>query len=523
MGLLCILLAYLSHGFHPAITGFLDSASGGHFTKAISSLGNGFHYPVDNNQMPTAAFLSLHAALCLLSVVPLARLMRKPMRSPDCGNPQPHGSTPTPTRCQLFPILLFALLFRVILVFSVPIHENDFQRYLWDGKVATAGINPYLFEPGAIQLHERGIVTPYRERHSRVPWRGREFSPHEKQLLEDLTRLRDENPTLHRRIGHQAVPTVYPPLAQAVFSLSNLLFGDSLIGLKAILVSFDALVILVIIGILRRLERNPAWVIVYAWSPLVLKEFANSAHYDAVPLFFTLLASYAALGKKREFTASIALALGTLAKFFSVVLLPILIPLRISHWKSYVLFAAFILAAYLPFFFWNAAGIGQVFAGLGVYNEHWQYNAGLFALFQQSFNQIMPAWSASLLPAKIAVALILLAVLIRQSTLPGDAPLDLVHRCFVVVAALFALSPTAFPWYYTLVMPFLCVFPKRPWILLSWLLPLSYLDFHSDTWVSCSLFWQIPALSWIIWGTFALLLVAELVRSRTGKARVRPS
>jgi hypothetical protein len=511
MTLLCLLLAYLTHGFHPAITGFLDSVSGGHFTRGISSLGNGFHYPVDNNQMPTTAFLCIHAVLCLLSVVPLAKVKRGRTEHPDSGN------------SQLFAILLFALIFRVTLIFSVPIHENDFQRYLWDGKVAAAGINPYLFEPGAIRLHEQGIVTPYLEPNSRVPWRGREFSDGEKQILTQLTRLRDENPTLYGRIGHKAVPTVYPPLAQALFSMSNLLFGDSLIGLKAILVFFDALVILVIIGILRRLELNSAWVAVYAWSPLVLKEFANSAHYDAVPLFFTLLAIYAALGKKRQFTAAIALALGTLAKFFSAILFPVLIPLRLSHWRSFALFAALILAAYLPFFFWNNAGIRQVFAGLGVYNEHWQYNAGLFALIQQTFAQMVPAWSASLLPAKIVVALILLVILFRQSVRPGDGRQGLVHRCFVVIATLFVLSPTAFPWYYTLVMPFLCVFPKRPWIMLSWLLPLSYLDFHTDTLLSRSLFWHIPALSWIIWGTFALLLVVDSIQGCLCKSRAYPS
>ena len=518
MTLLCILLAYLTHGFHPEITGFLDSATGGHFTSGISALGNGFHYPVDNNRMPTTAFLCIHAILCLLSVVPLAGLKRG--QAPRLPSPAQFSQWLDP---RLFAILVFALIFRVILAFSVPIHENDFHRYLWDGKVAVAGINPYLFEPGAILLHERGIVAPYRERDSRVPWRGRGFTDREKQILAQLAWLRDGNPTLYERIGHKAVPTIYPPLAQAVFSLSSLLFADSLIGLKAILVFFDVLVILALVGILHRLHLDSAWVIVYAWSPLVLKEFANSAHYDAVPLFFTLAAIYAVLGKPRQFAAAIPLALGTLAKFFSAILLPILIPLRPSHWRGYAMFALLTLAAYLPFFFWNGAGMRQVFAGLGVYNEHWQYNAGLFALLQQALNQIIPSWSASLLPTKIAVALILLIILIRQSSRPSGDRQNLVHRCFVVTAALFVLSPTAFPWYYTLVMPFLCIFPKRPWIILSWLLPLAYLDFHDDTALSRSLLWHIPALSWIIWGTFALLLVAESIHGRSSKSLPRPS
>ena len=53
--------------------------------------------------------------------------------------------------------------------------------------------------------------------------------------------------------------------------------------------------------------------------------------------------------------------------------------------------------------------------------------------------------------------------------------------------------------------------------MLSWLLPLSYIDFHSDIAVSRTLFINIPSLNWIIWGTFALLILADYINIRNSK------
>ncbi|MCF6312849.1 MAG: hypothetical protein L3J39_10405 [Verrucomicrobiales bacterium] len=513
MTLLCLLITTLSHGLPPVILETLDTVTHQLFTDQIQNLGKGFHYQISNQEMPLTAFLVIYALLCLLSIAPLTRLQRKL----TTNHTKQHRFR---LRSPLSLILLFALIFRIILIFSVPIHESDFYRYLWDGKSSIHGINPYRFEPGALKLYEQNIHTPYQDPHNGVTWQGREFSAEERPILKHLQQLRDHNLELHQRVSHQAVPTIYPPTAQAVFAVSAFLFGDSLVGLKVILLIFDLLIIAVTIAMLRRLKINPTWVILYAWSPLVLKEFSNSAHYDAVPLFFTMLAIYFALDPARPLKTASALALGTLAKFFSVILIPVLLPVRLSQWKSYALFATIIALAYLPFFLWNQAGVAQVFAGLGVYNQHWQYNAGLFALIQQSLLTFTHLSPNNLQPAKIIVALLLITVIAWQSFRPKDEQhpeLDLVRRCFVITAALFILSPTAFPWYYTWLMPFLCVFPSRAWIMLSWLLPLSYLDFHQNLAIARTFFWHIPAISWMIWLTFALLFLADTIKLRHSK------
>lgn len=50
-------------------------------------------------------------------------------------------------------VLGFALLFRVVLLWSDPIQEDDFYRYLWNGKVVASGLNPYRFAPQIVESY----------------------------------------------------------------------------------------------------------------------------------------------------------------------------------------------------------------------------------------------------------------------------------------------------------------------------------------------------------------------------------
>ena len=49
-----------------------------------------------------------------------------------------------------------------------------------------------------------------------------------------------------------------------------------------------------------------------------------------------------------------------------------------------------------------------------------------------------------------------------------------------LISLVFLLSPIQNPWYLCWVVPFLCLFPLRSWILLTGLVGLYYLDFYFD-------------------------------------------
>src|SRR5687767_6013606 len=48
----------------------------------------------------------------------------------------------------------FALLFRLLMLQTTPSLSDDIYRYVWDGRVQQAGINPYRYPPAAIELSD---------------------------------------------------------------------------------------------------------------------------------------------------------------------------------------------------------------------------------------------------------------------------------------------------------------------------------------------------------------------------------
>ena len=157
-------------------------------------------------------------------------------------------------RSVLVAILVIAGLLRVSVVFSPPFLSDDIYRYIWDGRVQAAGINPYRFVPA------------------------------DKQLAS----LRDESIYSHinrRDYAH----TIYPPLAQAIF-LGVTRISETVTGMKMAMVGFEAIAIWLIIRLLTAWRLPPERVLIYAWHPLAIWEIAGSGHVEAVLVALIALA-----------------------------------------------------------------------------------------------------------------------------------------------------------------------------------------------------------------------------------------
>lgn len=218
-------------------------------------------------------------------------------------------------------VLLPALVFRLILLFSEPIQEIDIYRYLWDGAVTARGVSPFRYAPGDVRAAE---------------W-DRDMSPE----LQRLVQLRDESPAMSevlQRIHYAELPTVYPPVSQAVFALADRLTPPAasvsarVTMLKAVLLTFDVATILLVWLLVAAAGKHPGWVISYAWCPLVMKEFAGSGHLDAIAVFLTTAAIVGAVmafdAQRRSslrwpIAAGLLLGLAVGAKLYAIVLLPL--------------------------------------------------------------------------------------------------------------------------------------------------------------------------------------------------------
>lgn len=224
------------------------------------------------------------------------------------------------SQTQLFlSIVVIALSARMIALFTCPILEIDYYRYMWDGRVAAAGVSPYRYAPEQVLQAPLNATGSLRD-------------------LSSLATRSESNHTILSRIHFENHTTIYPPVSQFVFSVAMSVMPESasvkahITFMKFVLVLFDVGTLFLIFGMCKVLNRHVGWLIVYAWNPLVVKEIANGGHLDSIATLLTVLSVFVFVLWCRSASpryhlaaaSAVALGLGVGAKLFSVVVFPIL-------------------------------------------------------------------------------------------------------------------------------------------------------------------------------------------------------
>ena len=391
-------------------------------------------------------------------------------------------------------LIVFGLAFRFSILPAQQIQEDDVYRYLWDGKVFSNNINPFEYAPSEVhEFKELRIQNPeiyyeiYNERNERE--------------LEKLSALKWDNPKSLKyleRVNHPDVPTIYPPMAQFVFRAVYFFQPDNIFSMRVAFLVFDVLAMLFIVGILGRLGLNKNMSVVYFWCPLIIKETLNSTHLDIIGIAF-MCGSIFFLVHHRHKLATFFLALGFLGKLYPAILLPLYLQSCFEDSRkkegnpwlasaaNLLLFIGVIILGYTPFM-----GIGlKMFEGLKTYSLYWESNDSIFACLVFIFKNLpgnlnSVSFLSNPLPiflSKLTVVCILMAVLIwllLKNTSLTKEPRQFLNHLFILMALVFLLSPIQNPWYLCWVVPFLCLFPFRSWILLTGLVGFYYLDFYFD-------------------------------------------
>ena len=332
--------------------------------------------------------------------------------------------------------LVFAALFRFAIIFSPPYLSDDIFRYIWDGRVQAAGVNPYRYIPAE----------------------------------EPLAQLRDENiyPHINRR---ETVRTIYPPVGQAAFLLITR-FSESVTWMKAAMVGFEAIAIWALVALLTSFGFARQRVLIYAWHPLAVWEFAGSGHADALAIAFIALALLARR-KNAETLTGVLIACATCVKLFPIVLFPALY--KRKSWKMPVAFVATILLAYLPYL---SVGPMRVLGSLPAYSSEQGLLTGrqyfLLALVRNVVN--VPTVAYFVLVAVVLGGLSLWMMRDQQ----GDDTRYL--RNGLVIASVFMLFQAPhFSWYFTWLIPFLCFIPSILFFYLTLANFVLYLTWLNDT------------------------------------------
>lgn len=296
-------------------------------------------------------------------------------------------------------LLGWALLARLVLVDSTPWLSDDLFRYLLDGKVSAAGINPYRFAP-------------------------------EHPTVQAIA------PELAARVNHPDIPTIYPPAIQAL-GLVAAWFGWGITAWRVFVSVLDVAAMALVARLFFGHDRGWRAAAVYGLCPLAVWESGANGHLEPI-VVLCFLAGVLQWRRGRWAWAGVAIAAASMAKFYPLLVLPAWLRDRFAI--RVILMAAGSTALVTWAF---ASGGVDVFAGMRAYLEHWSFNGPIYELGSRLG---LPPSLGRLLPFLVIGTAGVVAA-IRRETPERVTP-------FLLFAFL-VLGPTLHPWYALWVLPWL--------------------------------------------------------------------
>jgi hypothetical protein len=348
--------------------------------------------------------------------------------------------------------LVLALFFRVLLLFSTPALSDDYFRFLWDGRLLTAGENPFLHVP-------------------------QHYAENNFQGLEGLDQ------ELFAGLNSPAYFSVYPPVCQFFFAVTgfaapgNLLAGIMLLRLAIILAELAGFWLFIkLLSSYNLPARNVLW---YALNPLVIMELSDNLHFEALVITFTLAAFYFLTQNRYRFSA-IMLGLAVCTKLIPLLLLPFLVK-RLGLKKAFLYFlitGLTCLVLFLPFV--TPELITHFGSSLNLYFQKFEFNASVYYILRwlgfyfYGYNQI--AILGILLSAATFLGILLLAFR-EKNVLPANLPL----RFLQALTIYYLLATIVHPWYITTLVAMAVISNRRYPLVWSGLAVLSYAAYQTSS------------------------------------------
>ena len=370
-------------------------------------------------------------------------------------------------------VLTIAVVLRLSLLGEAPIHSTDIYRYVWDGRVQAAGINPYRYIPADAAL---------------IGLRDAEVYP---------------------RINRASyAATIYPPAAQGAFWLFTRI-AQTVWAVKLGWLLLEAVAVAVIARLLVRADRAPAELLLYAWHPLPVWEIACEGHVDAGMAAFLIFALGAWAGGRRLLTG-ILLASSVLFKPLTLAALPAF--WRRWDWRAPLAFLVACVLLYLPYI-----GIGTGVIGfLPNYASEEGISSGQgFLILRLAAMLLGPLPAAAPWVYLGAGAVLLAGLAIACISDPRrDATTAARQAQILIFAFLIVLSPN-YPWYFVVLVPLGCLAPWLPARVLTLLSGILYAAPPIDT------DWRTALVQSILYGTVIAVLIFDAYTRRRIPQRVQ--
>lgn len=335
-------------------------------------------------------------------------------------------------------LLLSGILFRFCLIFSIPALSDDFYRFVWDGRIQQLGINPFDYTP-----------AQFIKQHS--------------------------DPLLHQIFPYLNSPhyySVYPQICQSIFKIASAIGGNSLyqtvIILKSAIFLSELGTILLLKELLSARHNAQSLQLIYILNPLVIIELSGNIHFEAIMIFFVLLAVWL-INKQRYISSAGALSLAVQAKLLPLIFIPLLLrQIGLKKTINYAIVCLIITVALSLILLNSPERFAHFAESLRLYYGKFEFN-GSFYLLLRSIGQMILSYNPIAVLSKIMIVLALSGmswVYYRK--------LELLSSIFWLLAIYLAFSAVVHPWYLTPLVALTAFIRFRFALVWSALIPLSY-------------------------------------------------
>jgi alpha-1,6-mannosyltransferase len=371
-----------------------------------------------------------------------------------------HVAERAPPNLALWLIFGLGIGLRAYVLLFDPLLSNDIYRYVWDGRVQAAGINPYRYFPAdeALAFLRDGAIFPH------------------------INRV-------------DSAVTIYPPVAQFFFFIVTRI-GENVTTMRLAMLGCESVTVTLIMLLLRRMDRPVTRVIAYLWHPLPLWEIANGGHVDALMVALMLLGLWVVL-TGHALRGAVLIAFAALVK-------PYVAPVLAGIWRPWdlkmpLVVIAAIALCYLPYL---SVGWGV----LGFLTKGYLTEEGISAGYElwplSLWRLVFGEHQGDVVGYAVLAALVLQfkGISVARSSDRAIAS-SLADINMLLLIVLLFLSPN-YPWYFLVITPFVALCGSPPtWVVSIGALLLSEQldwDFYIPRMVTKSILFGGLLLAWAL-------------------------
>ncbi|MFN3916674.1 MAG: glycosyltransferase 87 family protein [Flavobacteriales bacterium] len=364
-------------------------------------------------------------------------------------------------------VFWLSLIFRGVLIFSIPFLSDDFYRFYLDGTLTLNGTDPFAFKPNEL-----------------------DFS-----LIPDGNYLQQE---IYPKLNSQEYYSVYPAFLQYVFALGALIGGTVegfCLTMKAFLLVNDFFLLAVLYRITSTVQIKSQRAALFMLNPLVIMETAN-LHLESMVVLFIALAWLFFMERKNTISG-VMTGIAFQIKLLPILILPFLVKntsLKNILWVG----LGFVIGTTLLIFPFLSTHLWPHFSqSLSLYFKTFEFNGGLYLLLREIGFLIKGYNTIDIIGSVTPVLFLIVLYAIWSKSSLKNFPTALLF----VFTAYYFLASIVHPWYLIPVLFFATFTKYRFAWMWSFLIYLSYSSYHRSG--TTEEYWLIASEYLIVWGYLA--------------------